>query len=54
MITYCEEERHRASMTTYELIFPNKATIEKYSKFILKEGIGDGDVVYWQYILSKQ
>ena len=54
MITYCEEERHRASMTTFELIFPNKATIEKYSKFILKEGIGDGDVVYWQYILSKQ
>lgn len=54
MITYCEEERQRASMTTFEMIFPNKSNIEKYSKFILREGIGDGDVVYWQYILSKE
>ena len=52
MINYSIEEVERSKITDFECIFPLKSNIEQYSKFIIKEGLCDCDLVYWQYLLT--
>ena len=47
-----KEEKLRASVTDFEMIFPIKETIQYYGKFFSKNSNNVDNIVTWQYILT--
>ena len=55
MIDIYLEERSRAKLTGFTMIFPKKDNIDFYSKILAKEnGINDNNIVLWEYILNNE
>ena len=50
-----KEEKLRAELTGFEMIFPKKENIEFYSKIMSKtNSINDTNIVLWEYILNNE
>ena len=52
MVNDAIEEIERSSLTDFKLIFPLKENLEIYSKFLIRDGADDTNIVFWQYILT--
>ena len=55
IIEIYREEKLRANLTGFSMIFPKKENIEFYSKILAKEDkIIDTNIVLWEYILNNE
>jgi hypothetical protein len=55
IIEIYKEEKARASLTGFEMIFPRKDNIEFYSKIMSKSNsINDTNIVLWEHILNNE
>ena len=55
IIEIYKEEKLRANLTGFSMIFPKKENIEFYSKILAKEDkIIDTNIVLWEYILNNE
>ena len=55
IIEIYNEEKCRATITGFTMIFPKKDNIDFYSKILAKENkINDTNIVLWQYILNNE
>ena len=55
MIDIYLEEKSRAKLTGFTMIFPKKDNIDFYSKILAKENaINDNNIVLWEYILNNE
>ena len=54
IIEVYDEEKERAELTDFNLIFPLKNNIETYSNIFIKSNcLNDSNIVLWEYILNK-
>ena len=55
ILEICKEEKLRAQLTGFSLIFPKKENIEFYSKIMAKtNSVNDTNIVFWEHILNNE
>ena len=55
MIEIYKEEKDRANVTGFSMIFPKKDNIDFYCKILAKDNkINDANIVLWEYILNNE
>ena len=55
ILEICKEEKLRAQLTGFSMIFPKKENIEFYSKIMAKtNSINDTNIVLWEHILNNE
>ena len=51
-LAWSDKPTEITEITGYNLLFPRKENIEKYSIFLTKEGTNDTNIVMWNYLLT--